>query len=142
MARIACSPWPRAKCRTPSSSRLTKGGWLLGSTLRFCDGGACDTFIDWRGYPTVFAAASKLRLIPLNLIVWAKTNGGIGSLYRSQHELLPLFKKDFRFAREQRRARQEGPLALERLDLSRSLVARLRRLGVRAPRTIRPSSRR
>jgi DNA modification methylase len=25
--------------------------------------------------------------------VWAKTNGGISSLYRSQHELLPLFKK-------------------------------------------------
>jgi DNA modification methylase len=29
----------------------------------------------------------------LNLIVWAKTNAGLGSLYRSQHELLPLFKK-------------------------------------------------
>jgi len=37
-----------------------------------CDGGVCGAFIDWRGYPTVFAAASKLRLIPLNLIVWAK----------------------------------------------------------------------
>ena len=24
---------------------------------------------------------------------WAKTNAGMGSLYRSQHELLPLFKK-------------------------------------------------
>jgi DNA modification methylase len=32
-------------------------------------------------------------LIPLNLVVWAKTNAGMGSLYRSQHELLPLFKK-------------------------------------------------
>jgi len=29
----------------------------------------------------------------LNLIVWAKTNAGMGSLYRSQHELLPLFKR-------------------------------------------------
>ena len=26
-------------------------------------------------------------------MVWAKTNAGMGSLYRSQHELLPLFKK-------------------------------------------------
>jgi DNA modification methylase len=25
--------------------------------------------------------------------VWVKTNAGMGSLYRSQHELLPLFKK-------------------------------------------------
>jgi hypothetical protein len=28
----------------------------------------------------------------MNLIVWAKTNTGMGSLYHSQHELLPLFK--------------------------------------------------
>jgi DNA modification methylase len=27
------------------------------------------------------------------MIVWAKTNAGMGNLYRSQHELLPLFKK-------------------------------------------------
>jgi DNA modification methylase len=33
------------------------------------------------------------RLSPLNLIVWTKTNAGMGSLYRSQHELLPLYRK-------------------------------------------------
>jgi len=48
---------------------------------------------DTAGYPTVFAAASKQALNPVNLIVWAKSNAGLGSLYRSQHELLPLFKK-------------------------------------------------
>ena len=42
---------------------------------------------------TVHSAADKLGLKPLNLIIWAKTNAGMGSLYRSQHELLPLFKK-------------------------------------------------
>jgi DNA modification methylase len=57
------------------------------------DGGVFGTFIDWRGYSTVSAAAAKIGLKPLNLIVWAKTNAGMGSLYRSQHELLPLFKK-------------------------------------------------
>ena len=56
-------------------------------------GGVFGTFIDWRGAPTVAAAAARLGLTPLNLIVWAKTNAGMGSLYRSQHELLPLFKK-------------------------------------------------
>jgi hypothetical protein len=56
-------------------------GWVFG------------TFIDWRGLPTVHSAAIGLDLTPLNLIVWAKTNAGMGSLYRSQHELLPLFKK-------------------------------------------------
>jgi DNA modification methylase len=57
------------------------------------EGGLLGTFIDWRGFPTANAAARRLGLAPLNLIVWAKTNGGMGSLYRSQHELLPLFKK-------------------------------------------------
>jgi DNA modification methylase len=66
----------------------------IGTVLPYLsDGGVMGTFIDWRGYPTVFAAASKLGLMQLNLIVWAKTNAGMGSLYRSQHELLPLFKK-------------------------------------------------
>ena len=51
------------------------------------------TFIDWRGLPIAHAAATALGLTPLNLVVWAKTNAGMGSLYRSQHELLPLFKK-------------------------------------------------
>ena len=67
--------------------------WMSAALPFLCDGGVFGTFIDWRGYPTVFAAASKLALNPVNLIVWAKTNAGMGSLYRSQHELLPLFKK-------------------------------------------------
>ena len=37
--------------------------------------------------PTPRQSSSALRL------VWAKTNAGMGSLYLSQHELLPLFKK-------------------------------------------------
>jgi hypothetical protein len=69
------------------------GDWMSAVLPFLCDGGVFGTFIDWRGYPTVFAAASKLALNPVNLIVWAKTNAGMGSLYRSQHELLPLFKK-------------------------------------------------
>ena len=68
-------------------------GWMAAALPHLCDGGVFGTFIDWRGYPTVFAAASKLDLNPIDLIVWSKTNAGMGSLYRSQHELLPLFKK-------------------------------------------------
>ena len=68
------------------------GAWIATVPPYLCDGGICGSFIDWRGLPTVHAAAAKLGLVPLNLIV-AKTNAGMGSLYRSQHELLPLFKK-------------------------------------------------
>jgi DNA modification methylase len=67
--------------------------WIGSALPHLCDGGVSGTFIDWRGSPIVHSAAAQLGLTPLNLIVWAKTNAGMGSLYRSQHELLPLFKK-------------------------------------------------
>jgi DNA modification methylase len=67
--------------------------WIEASLAHLCDGGVFGTFIDWRGYPIVNSASRQLGLAPINLIVWAKTNAGMGSLYRSQHELLPLFKK-------------------------------------------------
>lgn len=67
--------------------------WIGVAIETLCDGGLIGTFIDWRGYPKVDAAALALGLTPINLIVWAKTNGGMGSLYRSQHELFPLYKK-------------------------------------------------
>lgn len=51
------------------------------------------TFIDWRSYPTVDRAALSAGIAPLNLVVWSKTNAGMGSLSRSAHELLPLYKK-------------------------------------------------
>jgi hypothetical protein len=67
--------------------------WMKAALDHLADGGLFGAFIDWRGLPTVHAAATQLDLAPINLIVWAKANAGMGSLYRSQHELLPLFKK-------------------------------------------------
>lgn len=68
------------------------GAWMAACRPHFHDGALFGTFIDWRGYPTVHAAATALGLTAVNLIVWVKTNAGMGSQYRSQHELLPLFK--------------------------------------------------
>jgi DNA modification methylase len=66
--------------------------WIGAALPHLTYGGIFGTFIDWRGLPIVHAAAIELGLLPINLVVWAKTNAGMGSLYRS-HELLPLFKK-------------------------------------------------
>jgi DNA modification methylase len=66
--------------------------WMAACRSHLHDGALFGSFIDWRGYPTVHAAATALGLSPVNLIVWVKTNAGMGSQYRSQHELLPLFK--------------------------------------------------
>jgi DNA modification methylase len=50
-------------------------------------------FMDWRSLPDAHAAATALGLIAVDLVVWAKPNAEDGDLYRSGHELLPLFKK-------------------------------------------------
>ncbi|MBN9315279.1 MAG: ParB N-terminal domain-containing protein [Devosia sp.] len=57
------------------------------------DGGVVGLFIDWRSVETMLRVGRELGLRLLNLIVWNKSNGGMGSLYRSKHELLCLFKK-------------------------------------------------
>jgi DNA modification methylase len=67
--------------------------WMVAALPCLFEGALLGTFIDWRGQPTVQAAASRCNLTSVNLVVWVKTNAGMGSLYRSQHELLPLFKK-------------------------------------------------
>ena len=83
--------------------------WMATVLPCLCNGGIFGTFIDWRGLPIVHLAAVTVGLAPSNLIVWAKTNAGMGSLYRSQHELLPLFKNgsvasDNTIARSQKNA--------------------------------------
>jgi DNA modification methylase len=78
---------------TPEQFLAFNVAWIEAAASYLCDGGVFGTFIDWRGLPAVNAASFRLDLERLNLIVWAKTNAGMGSLYRSQHELLPLFKK-------------------------------------------------
>lgn len=48
--------------------------------------------MDWRHMGEVLAAADGRYAELKNLCVWTKTNGGMGSLYRSQHELVFVFK--------------------------------------------------
>jgi DNA modification methylase len=48
--------------------------------------------MDWRHLAELLAAARKDAVEMLNLCVWTKPNGGMGSLYRSQHELIFVFK--------------------------------------------------
>jgi DNA modification methylase len=78
---------------TPAQFLDFNRNWMSAVAPHLVDGGILGTFIDWRGLPTAHAAAMALGLTPLNLVVWTKTNAGMGSLYRSQHELLPLFKR-------------------------------------------------
>ena len=48
--------------------------------------------MDWRHQFELLTAARVTELSQINLCVWAKDNGGMGSFYRSQHELVGVFK--------------------------------------------------
>jgi DNA modification methylase len=71
-------------------------GFLLQTFKRisaYCrDGALIYSFMDWRHMSEILAAGRAASLDLLNLCVWAKTNGGMGSLYRSRHELVFVFK--------------------------------------------------
>jgi len=57
------------------------------------DGTVHFLFMDWRHMTEILAAGTEIYDDFLNLCVWTKTNAGMGSLYRSQHELVFVFKK-------------------------------------------------
>jgi DNA modification methylase len=49
--------------------------------------------MDWRHISELLAAGREVYTELKNLCVWNKDNGGLGSLYRSQHELVFVFKR-------------------------------------------------
>jgi DNA modification methylase len=49
-------------------------------------------FMDWRHILELTAAGKQLGLALADVCVWVKPNGGRGGLYRSQHELVAVFK--------------------------------------------------
>jgi DNA modification methylase len=48
--------------------------------------------MDWRHFVELHAAGRAAQLELLNVCVWAKSSAGMGSLYRSQHELVFVFR--------------------------------------------------
>lgn len=56
------------------------------------DGSVHYLFMDFRHMGEMLAAAEGQYSELLNLCVWMKSNGGMGSLYRSQHELVFVYK--------------------------------------------------
>ena len=60
--------------------------------LHSVDGAVHAIWMDWRGMQQILAAAEGVYHQTLNMCVWDKQRGGMGSLYRSQHELCFIFK--------------------------------------------------
>lgn len=49
-------------------------------------------FMDWRHLQEILTAGGQVYNSLLNLCVWVKDNGGMGSLYRSRHELVLVYR--------------------------------------------------
>ncbi len=56
------------------------------------DGAIAFVCMDWRHTAEVMAAGSEVFSELKNLCVWNKTNGGMGTFYRSKHELVFVYK--------------------------------------------------
>jgi DNA modification methylase len=65
----------------------------LGLMVRFSKAGSVHfVCMDWRHMSELLTASKQVYGSFLNLCVWVKNNGGMGSLYRSQHELIFVFR--------------------------------------------------
>jgi DNA modification methylase len=65
----------------------------LGLAAKHSDSGSIHyIFIDWRHIGELLSAGSSVYSDLKNIVVWAKTNAGQGSFYRSQHELICVYK--------------------------------------------------
>lgn len=83
-----------------ASGEMTKDGFTqfltdtLGqaaSVLR--DGAIAYVCMDWRHMGELLSAGEAVFNELKNLCIWNKTNGGMGTFYRSKHELVFVFKK-------------------------------------------------
>jgi DNA modification methylase len=57
------------------------------------DGAIAFVCMDWRHVGELLSAGTQAFTELKNLVVWNKTNGGMGSFYRSKHELIFVFKQ-------------------------------------------------
>src|SRR6185503_14507671 len=65
---------------------------LSAAAAHSIDGSIHFVCMDWRHMPELHAAGGQVFTELKNICVWVKTNAGMGTFYRSQHELVFVFK--------------------------------------------------
>ena len=101
---------------------LTRSCELLAKYSK--DGAIHFVCMDWRHADELLAAGRGLYSELKNIVVWVKSNAGMGSLYRSQHELVFVFKSGT--------ARHTNNIELGRHGRNRSNVWRYDSAGTEA----------
>ena len=77
--------------RTQFTGFLAETLGNIASVMR--DGAIAYVCMDWRHMGELLAAGEQVFTELKNLVVWNKTNGGMGAFYRSKHELVFVFKQ-------------------------------------------------
>jgi hypothetical protein len=82
-----------------ASGEMSRDGFIaylnqtLGAAAKASvDGAVHFACMDWRHLEELVIASRSAYGAMLNLIAWVKTNAGQGSFYRSQHELIGVFR--------------------------------------------------
>ena len=83
---FASGEMPRAQYRNFLAQTLANGVRVS------ADGAVHFVCIDWRHVGDLIDVGYELYGAMLNLVVWNKSNAGQGSFYRSQHELIGVFR--------------------------------------------------
>lgn len=79
--------------KTPEEYAEFLAEFLARAIVSMEHGAIAFIFIDWRSVATLILAVEQAGLEMINLCVWAKANAGMGSLYRSRHELIVVARK-------------------------------------------------
>jgi DNA modification methylase len=91
--KIAHREFPMAAGELTEAEFISFLQQALGHLSANCrEGALIYSCMDWRHMREILAAADGAGLDLLNLCVWAKNNGGMGTLYRSRHELVFVLK--------------------------------------------------
>jgi DNA modification methylase len=77
--------------RTQFMGFLSESLGNIASVMR--NGAIAYVCMDWRHMGELLAAGEEVFTELKNLVVWNKTNGGMGAFYRSKHELIFVFKQ-------------------------------------------------
>jgi DNA modification methylase len=77
---------------SPSQFIAFLKNWMQLAAQFSFDGSIHYVCIDWRHLTEILAAGNDIYSELKNVVVWAKTNAGQGSFYRSQHEFIFVFK--------------------------------------------------
>jgi DNA modification methylase len=109
-----------------ASGELSRAGFveflkqsLAAVTAVSQDGAVHYVCMDWRHLGELLEAGGAVYDEMMNLVVWAKTNAGQGSFYRSAHELIGVVPCRHGSPPQQCRARPSRPLTVQCLALRR-----------------------